>query len=165
MKDSSQERGQDLCADAGSLPALAPVGWAKFSFIRDSEGREIGVDEPVVSWGPDEPPEEDDPWRPLYAAPMMSETSTQVSDKLPSEDELAQILFSVQRGAMRLRVAAVAIMNLYEAAKPTAWRYEFSVLHQEDGYRDGTVSWHVGYGAERPTYAVRNLTPLYERRK
>lgn len=91
-------------------------------------------------------------------------TAALATDAHPSEDEITQILFSVQRGAMRLRVAAVAIINLYESAKPSAWRYEFSTPRQENGYRDGSTVWHVGYGADRPTYDVRNLTALYERR-
>lgn len=99
--------------------------------------------------------------QPEQTAPAMAALAM---DAHPSEDEITQILFSVQRGAMRLRVAAVEIMNLYEAAKPSAWRYEFSQPRQEDGYRDGSTVWHVGYSADRPTYEVRNLTALYERR-
>lgn len=75
---SSRITGKDQCAD-GSLPVLTvgaqavleqPIGWAKFGFIRDSEGRDIGMDEPEVSWGPDCPDDESrDPWLPLYAKP------------------------------------------------------------------------------------------------
>lgn len=49
------------------------------------------------------------------------------------------------------------------ACEPAAWRYEFSTPRQEDGFRDGTVVWHVGYGEEPPRFPVRNLRPLYER--
>lgn len=48
------------------------------------------------------------------------------------------------------------------APKPAGWRYEFSAPRQENGYRDGSFIWHVGYAAEPPIYPVRNLTPLYE---
>lgn len=47
--------------------------------------------------------------------------------------------------------------------EPVAWRYEFSTPRQEDGYRDGSTVWHVGYSAEPPKFPVRNLKPLYER--
>lgn len=49
------------------------------------------------------------------------------------------------------------------APEPAGWRYEFSAPRQEDGYRDGSTVWHVGYAAEPPSFHVRNLKPLYER--
>jgi len=52
---------------ARSAPVQEPVAWSRASFIEDDDGRQIGTDEPEISWGK-EPPDKFG-WSPLYTTP------------------------------------------------------------------------------------------------
>jgi hypothetical protein len=70
---------------AQPAPVQEPVAWSRASFIEDDDGRQIGTDEPEISWGK-EPPDEFG-WSPLYttppAAPVQEPKFVRMVDGVP----------------------------------------------------------------------------------
>jgi len=101
------------------------------------------------------------------SAPMdMSKTTTPDLDalvlELPEEDEIVQLLFSVQRGAARLRPQAAKIMELYQPlldAYAEQGRKLAACYRVAGADTDGDEEWrYAGYALE----AVEDLRRDYE---
>ena len=70
-----------------TAPPREPVAWGQTRYICDRDGRPIGSDDPILSWGA-EPPE-DSGWWPLYAAPAPS--AAQPAEPTATDDLVARL--------------------------------------------------------------------------